>query len=293
MAANPAIHPKWRWQWITAQRPIFSAILSKSKRTPVMSSDGRGGGKDPCVEFKSGHAKFLSALNAHLLPDLGSSHRAQQAAEAYKEFLHGLQLIGAQETINQHGVHSKNILELYNWERQIQGAVRVAQYGACGTCMGCLHLCNNDTHSPPSFSTPPPFPGLTARANCRTTYLFNHNLRERVQLPMSSKPGECSFDKVPIRAATRAYLTRPVEKDFTLVGVLMYMVTCCVYGVSLCTSAAPPVPPLVSHTTLAVSNLSALLRLSPACPLARSLSVEHLLARTRRVYVPVNPVLAP
>ena len=87
----------------------------------------RGDGKDPCVEFKSGHAKFLSALNAHLLPDLGSSHRAQQAAEAYKEFLHGLQLIGAQETINQHGVHSKNILELYNWERQIQGAVRVVR----------------------------------------------------------------------------------------------------------------------------------------------------------------------
>ena len=79
------------------------------------------------------HARLVQALRDSSA-DCSRRQAAQQAAEAYKEFLHGLQLIGAQETINQHGVHSKNILELYNWERQIQGAVRVAQYGACGTC---------------------------------------------------------------------------------------------------------------------------------------------------------------
>ena len=49
-------------------------------------------------------------------------------------------------------------------------------------------------------------------------------------------PSECPSNAIPIRDATRAYLTRPVEKDFSLEGAILYFFTCGVYIFTLCKS---------------------------------------------------------
>lgn len=70
---------------------------------------------------------------------------------------------------------------------------------------------------------------VRTRANVRTQRRFDENLRQRVKRPMSDHPSECARNQCPIREATRAYLTRPVETDFSVLGALVYLGTCCLY----------------------------------------------------------------
>jgi len=57
-----------------------------------------------------------------------------------------------------------------------------------------------------------------------------------VLLGREKLPSECPSNAIPIRDATRAYLTRPVEKDFSLEGAILYFFTCGVYIFTLCKS---------------------------------------------------------
>ena len=70
---------------------------------------------------------------------------------------------------------------------------------------------------------------MRQRANVRTQRLFDENLRQRVKRPMTDLPEVCAQNQSPIREETRAYLTRPIEQDFSLVGALSYAVTCAIY----------------------------------------------------------------
>jgi hypothetical protein len=111
-------------------------------------------GSDKCFEFKKQHAKFISALNEHVLPKFGGSPgaprpapagtAAQQAEDAYKEFLIGLDLVNQQEHINPEEIPlGKSAEELYQWERQIRGAGIVVQhrmYKRWNMHMSCLQI---------------------------------------------------------------------------------------------------------------------------------------------------------
>ena len=111
-------------------------------------------GSDKCFEFKKKHAKFISALNEHVLPKFGGSPgaprpapagtAAQQAEDAYKEFLIGLDLVNQQEHINPEEIPlGKSAEELYQWERQIRGAGIVVQhrmYKRWNMHMSCLQI---------------------------------------------------------------------------------------------------------------------------------------------------------
>jgi hypothetical protein len=70
---------------------------------------------------------------------------------------------------------------------------------------------------------------VRTRANAHTQRRFDENLRQRVKRPMSDQPSKCALNQCPIRESTRAYLTRPVETDFSVVGALVYLGTCCLY----------------------------------------------------------------
>ena len=102
------------------------------------------GGSDKCFEFKKKHAKFISALNEHLLPKFGGfpggplrpaeakQAEAKQAEEAYREFLLGLDLVNQSEHIKPDDIPlGQSAEELYKWERQIRGA---------GMHMCCLQI---------------------------------------------------------------------------------------------------------------------------------------------------------
>ncbi len=74
-------------------------------------------------------------------------------------------------------------------------------------------------------------------------------------------PSECLSNAIPIRDATLAYLTRPVEKDFSYEGVIIYVMTCCVYIFTLCKSFSPPLSlpfsvSLLLHLSLSPSLIS-------------------------------------
>ena len=140
------------------------------------------------VEFKTKHQKFVSALGDDRLPDYGEEGLV--ALDAYKEFLHGLDLINQQEPIQT----GSKTGDLKRWERAIR-----------------------------------------QRANVRTQRLFDENLRQRVRRSMDASPADCALNQAPIREATRAYLTRQVETDYTILGVLSYIFTCFVYILNLAT----------------------------------------------------------
>ena len=74
---------------------------------------------------------------------------------------------------------------------------------------------------------------IRTRANVHTQRQFDENLRRRVKRPMSDRPSDCAMNQCPIREATRAYLTRPVETDFSVIGALVYLGTCCLYVFTL------------------------------------------------------------
>ena len=79
---------------------------------------------------------------------------------------------------------------------------------------------------------------VKVRANARSARLFDENLRRRVRKGMHTPPQECAQNEWPIRDATRNYLTRPMEKDFSLAGAAAYLFACAVYimnVVSQCT----------------------------------------------------------
>jgi hypothetical protein len=69
------------------------------------------------IEFMTKHRKFVSALNEDNLPNYrAGGEDGRKAAEAYEEFLCGMDLINQQEYITQ----KTHIGDLLCWERQIR-----------------------------------------------------------------------------------------------------------------------------------------------------------------------------
>jgi hypothetical protein len=88
----------------------------KSYPSKVFAFRGTGNGIKG-IEFMTKHRKFVSALNEDNLPNYEAGGKdGRKAAEAYEEFLCGMDLINQQEYITQ----KTHIGDLLCWERQIR-----------------------------------------------------------------------------------------------------------------------------------------------------------------------------
>ena len=92
--------------------------LKAGKSYPSKVFAFRGTGKGiKGIEFMTKHRKFVSALNEDNLPNYDAGGEdGRKAAEAYEEFLCGMDLINQQEYITQ----KSHIGDLLCWERQIR-----------------------------------------------------------------------------------------------------------------------------------------------------------------------------
>jgi len=112
----PPIVPLVPDEVLKGERKEVGGKAGKSYPSKVFAFRGTGKGMKG-IEFMTKHRKFVSALNEDNLPNYrAGGEDGRKAAEAYEEFLCGMDLINQQEYITQ----KTHIGELLCWERQIR-----------------------------------------------------------------------------------------------------------------------------------------------------------------------------